>query len=167
MIPNYICKCYFLLEVKINLDVNLDVLWMFYGLNSGTIAGGHGVNRRTSIGHHSRMSKGCPLNRPVLYGSDIPTCNYCKKKWHTEEDCRYVEVASKQADHFVGLNIDRDRPNKRLYLSFPSFIDKQSSAWLTVILLVFLLTHNLIFFAECHRPQRVMLPTCSKSHFVH
>ena len=78
MIPNYICKCYFLLEVKINLDVNLDVLWMFYGLNSGTIAGGHGVNRRTSIGHHSRMSKGCPLNRPVLYGSDIPTCNHEK-----------------------------------------------------------------------------------------
>ena len=37
---------------------------------------------------------------------------------------RDVEVASKQADHFVGLNIDRDRQNKRLFLSFPSFIDK-------------------------------------------
>ena len=54
--------------MKINLDVNLDVLRMFYGLNLGTIAGGHRMSRRTSIGHHSRMSKGCPLNRPVLYG---------------------------------------------------------------------------------------------------
>ena len=55
--------------MKINLDVNLDVLRMFYGLNLGTIAGGHRMSRRTSIGHHSRMSKGCPLNRPVLYGA--------------------------------------------------------------------------------------------------
>ena len=41
---------------------------MFYGLNLGTIAGGHRMSRRTSIGHHSRMSKGCPSDRPVLYG---------------------------------------------------------------------------------------------------
>ena len=35
-----------------------------------------------------------------------------------------VEVSSKPADHFVGLNIDRDRGNRKLYLSCPSFIEK-------------------------------------------
>ena len=35
-----------------------------------------------------------------------------------------ITLSAKPADHFVGLNIDRDRQNKRIYLSSPTYIDK-------------------------------------------